>query len=75
MSSVIRFLQDILGYFMEKMKQSTRIVILGSISATILFLWGWRIYIDVVAAVLWIISIFLFGLVIYNIIKDRSRRA
>lgn len=74
MNAVIRFLQDILGYFMEKLSQGTRIFILGAIALTALYFGGFRGLLNTLAAVLWTISIGMFTILIYTIVKDRNKR-
>lgn len=71
---MIRFFQDILGYFMEKIPQWGKILILGGISLAIILIWSVQIYLYVVSTILWIVALFFFIVTVVNLIRDRIKR-
>lgn len=73
MDSFIRFLQDILGYFMEKVPPLWKVIILGGIAVILYMIGGIPLILNTISIVLWIISLFMFGLLLFNVIKDRNK--
>lgn len=73
MNPFIRFLQDILGYFVEKISQTMKIIIIGAITLVVFLIWGFNGVLNALAIVLWVTSIFMFFILFYSIIKDRNK--
>ncbi len=73
MNPFIRFLQDILGYFMEKFPPLWKAIVFVIVGAIAYFFGGWRGVLNTIAVVLWVISLFMFGMLFYNVIKDRNK--
>jgi tetrahydromethanopterin S-methyltransferase subunit C len=73
MKSIIRFFEDILGYFMEKFPPLWKALTLGGITLIIFLVWGFQNLLYVVSVILWAVSFFMLTKLLVNVIKDRNR--
>lgn len=71
--SIIRFFEDIIGYFMEKVPPAWKVVILGGIALVIFLTRGLQAVLNTLAICLWIVTFFMFGKLLFNLIRDRNK--
>lgn len=73
MKQVIRFFEDILGYFMEKFPPSWKFLVIGGLAAIVWIFWSFKTLLNVVSVVLWLIAFFMFGKLLFNVVRDRNK--
>lgn len=72
-SSIVRFFEDIIGYFVEKFPPAWKAVTLGGIALVIFLVWGFQAVLNTLSVCLWVVSFFMLGKLIFNLIRDRNK--
>lgn len=73
MQAIIRFFEDILGYFVEKFSPLWKAITIGGIALIIFLIWNLQTLLNVVSVILWITAFFMFGKLLFNVIRDRNK--